>query len=222
MPRQLWIEPHHLITADRDAAGSKAVALTKSKTSRSTFGRSGSMRSKTNFDDPSLPSCMMPTPAGTTTPHVLNRCLSDGGGTLRLASSACASFAKGLAGVRSRRSAQAPCGRGYPNERGSIAPVLLPNERRVARRGRSAAVETPLDYGNPLNELGDTGGPRPRKQPLVTTQALKEGRPRQHGLRPPRELQRQVDELSPNGGLIITQSHDLISRSGARKSLTSP
>jgi hypothetical protein len=32
------------------SAGSKTVALTKSKTSRSTIGRSGSMRSNTNLD----------------------------------------------------------------------------------------------------------------------------------------------------------------------------
>jgi hypothetical protein len=42
------------------SAGSNTVALTKSKTALSTFGRSGSMRSKTNFDDPSRPSCIMP------------------------------------------------------------------------------------------------------------------------------------------------------------------
>ena len=40
--------------------GSKTCALTKSSTARSTFGRSGSIKSKINFDDPSLPSCIDP------------------------------------------------------------------------------------------------------------------------------------------------------------------
>jgi hypothetical protein len=42
------------------SAGSKTWPLTKSSAARSTFGRSGSIRSKMNLDDPSLPSCMMP------------------------------------------------------------------------------------------------------------------------------------------------------------------
>ena len=42
------------------SAGSKTYPLTKSSTARLTFGRSGSIKSKINFDDPSLPSCMTP------------------------------------------------------------------------------------------------------------------------------------------------------------------
>jgi hypothetical protein len=42
------------------SAGSKTWPLMKSSTVRSTFGRSGSIKSNMNFDEPSLPSCMMP------------------------------------------------------------------------------------------------------------------------------------------------------------------
>jgi hypothetical protein len=42
------------------SAGSKTWPLMKSNTERSIFGRSGSIKSKMNFDDPSRPSCMMP------------------------------------------------------------------------------------------------------------------------------------------------------------------
>ena len=42
------------------SAGSKTWPLTKSSTARSTWGRSGSIKSKMNFDDPSMPSCIMP------------------------------------------------------------------------------------------------------------------------------------------------------------------
>jgi hypothetical protein len=42
------------------SAGSKTCPLTKSSTARSMFCRSGSIKSKMNFDDPSLPSCIMP------------------------------------------------------------------------------------------------------------------------------------------------------------------
>jgi hypothetical protein len=42
------------------SAGSNTFDLTKSSTTRSTFGRSGSIKSKMNFDDPLRPSCMMP------------------------------------------------------------------------------------------------------------------------------------------------------------------
>jgi hypothetical protein len=40
------------------SAGSKTCDPTKSSTTRSTFGRSGSIRSNMNFDDSSLPSCI--------------------------------------------------------------------------------------------------------------------------------------------------------------------
>jgi hypothetical protein len=42
------------------SAGSKTFPLTNSNTERSIFGRSGSIKSKMNFDDPSLPWCIIP------------------------------------------------------------------------------------------------------------------------------------------------------------------
>jgi len=42
------------------SAGSNTIVLTKSTTARSTLGRSGSIKSNMNFDDPSLPSCIIP------------------------------------------------------------------------------------------------------------------------------------------------------------------
>jgi hypothetical protein len=39
------------------AAGSNTCCFTKSSTARPSFGRSGSIKSNMNFDDPSLPSC---------------------------------------------------------------------------------------------------------------------------------------------------------------------
>ena len=54
------LSPHTPSLRITKSAGSKTRPLTKSSTTRSTFGRSGSIKSKMNFDEPSLPLCVIP------------------------------------------------------------------------------------------------------------------------------------------------------------------
>jgi hypothetical protein len=53
-----WVKD--IVVTLRGVDGSKTWLLTKSKTARSTFGRSGSIKSKMSLHEPSLPSCIIP------------------------------------------------------------------------------------------------------------------------------------------------------------------
>ena len=59
MPRQLRIEPHHAIAADGEIRRIENVALDEIQHHTINL-RPFRLQSNTNFDDPSLPSCIIP------------------------------------------------------------------------------------------------------------------------------------------------------------------